>query len=211
MSDNVVEQIHLDNLVAVTIEQAGRASIGVVTAHDVVFPTVEDGLADSLVGGRADNVAVQQTEMSVSATDQLDLSSVYDMILSRADGRFKVPSLPQDLVAKAPPIQRASQPDPRSFAGTVQLSWVTPFQNGSAIEHYYIQARQNGGAFINVGRVGPVNQAWVCGVRPGAELEFRIAAENAIGMSDVSAPSLVAAVPPNGMWLLSGLCWLCLR
>jgi hypothetical protein len=83
--------------------------------------------------------------------------------------------------------------------GRVALGWPTPFTGNSPITSYRVQYRSGGGAWTD----GPVvtTPGAVVAVTNGNAYQFRVAATNAIGTGQYSAPSVTVtpAAPPGGV------------
>lgn len=91
------------------------------------------------------------------------------------------------------------------YKDTALIAWEPPADGGKPINNYIVEKRETmSNRWVRAGteRIYPGTEYWVPDLLKGCEYEFRVMAENVIGVGDPSPPSKpVFAKDPIGMWL----------
>lgn len=91
------------------------------------------------------------------------------------------------------------------YKDTALISWEPPADGGKPITNYIVEKRETmSNRWVRAGtdRIFPTTEYWVPDLLKGCEYEFRVMAENVIGVGDPSPPSKpVFAKDPIGMCL----------
>ncbi len=92
------------------------------------------------------------------------------------------------------------------YKDTALISWLQPADGGKPITNYIVERKEtkaNMWSRAGKDRIYPNTEYWVPDLLKGCEYEFRVMAENVIGIGDPSPPSKpIYAKDPIGMRLM---------
>lgn len=90
------------------------------------------------------------------------------------------------------------------YKDTALISWLQPADGGKPITNYIVERKEtkaNMWSRAGKDRIYPNTEYWVPDLLKGCEYEFRVMAENVIGVGDPSPPSKpIYAKDPIGMY-----------